>query len=295
MRGKQTNPWRYKRTASDCTSFSFMNNSQGLYWLLTIPHADFLPWLPPGVQWIKGQLEQGADTGYLHWQLVVALSSKSRLAGLKRIFGTTVHAELSRSAAAESYVWKDETAVEGTRFELGQRKIKRNSQVDWDIIRDSATAGRLVDIPADIYVRYYGNLRRIATDHLAPDAMVREVQVYWGATGTGKSRRAWDEASWEAYPKDPRTKFWDGYRGQDNVVIDEFRGDVAVGHLLRWFDRYPVNVEVKGSAVPLTAKKIWITSNLSPDEWYPGLDAETLAALKRRLNIVHFPATPFTE
>ena len=56
-------------------------------------------------------------------------------------------------------------------------------------------------------------------------------------------------------PKDPRTKFWDGYRNQENVVIDEFRGAIDIAHILRWFDRYPVIVEVKGSSVVLSAKK----------------------------------------
>lgn len=113
--------------------------------------------------------------------------------------------------------------------------------------------------------------------------------MFWGATGTGKSRRAWDEAGLSAYPKDPRTKFWDGYRGQENVVIDEFRGAIDISHMLRWLDRYPVIVEVKGSATVLSAKKIWITSNISPDDWYPDLDAETKAALRRRFQqVIHF-------
>jgi len=63
--------------------------------------------------------------------------------------------------------------------------------------------------------------------------MVRTCWVYWGRTGTGKSRRAWDEAGVDAYPKDPRTKFWCGYFGQANVIIDEFRGGIDVAHLLR--------------------------------------------------------------
>jgi len=58
-----------------------------------------------------------------------------------------------------------------------------------------------------------------------------------------------------------------------------------VAHILRWFDRYPVIVEVKGSSVVLSAKKVWITSNLSPDQWYPNLDVVTRAALMRRLTI----------
>lgn len=119
-------------------------------------------------------------------------------------------------------------------------------------------------------------------------AVQREVKVYWGRTGAGKSRRAWEEATFDAYPKDPRSKFWDGYRGQDRVVIDEFRGGIDISHMLRWLDRYPVVVEVKGSSVVLKATNIWITSNIHPNDWYPTLDQETKNALLRRLQITHF-------
>jgi len=92
----------------------------------------------------------------------------------------------------------------------------------------------------------------------------------------------------DAYPKDPRTKFWDGYRDHQHVVIDEFRWGIDIAHMLRWLDKYPVVVEVKGSAVVLKAKVIWITSNMDPRKWYPDLDEETLAALLRRLTIKKF-------
>lgn len=118
--------------------------------------------------------------------------------------------------------------------------------------------------------------------------MERSVVVYYGPTGTGKSRSAWAEAGLDAYPKDPRSKFWDGYQSHRNVVIDEYRGAIDISHLLRWFDRYPVLVEVKGSSVVLSADRIWITSNLHPDSWYPEIDPLTLAALKRRLVITEF-------
>lgn len=263
--------------------------SQGLYWILTIPHADFLPYQPPTVAYIAGQLERGAESGYLHWQILVAFKNKVRLAAVKKLFGQSVHAELSRSAAARDYVWKDETAVAGTRFELGEFKLRRNNRVDWERIRDLAKSGDLESIPADVYVRSYNQLKRIAVDNLQPVGVEREVVVFWGRTGAGKSRRAWDEAGLQAYPKDPRTKFWDGYRGHEHVVIDEFRGGIDIAHLLRWFDRYPVIVEVKGSSTVLRAKKIWITSNLAPEHWYPICDQATKDALMRRINITHFP------
>lgn len=260
--------------------------SQARYWLLTIPHADFTPYLPPGISYIRGQLERGDGTGYLHWQVLCHAKRKLRLGGLKDIFGPTVHAEPSRSSAANEYVWKDDTRVEGTQFELGTLPVNRGESKDWDAIRDAARGGRLDDIPSDVYVRNYNALQRIAADNAQPLAIEREVVCYWGPTGVGKSRRAWEEAGLNAYPKDPRTKFWDGYRDHEHVVIDEFRGDIDIAHILRWFDRYPVIVEVKGGSRVFKARKIWITSNLHPDLWYPILDPLTKAALMRRLQII---------
>jgi len=263
-------------------------SQQARYWLLTIPHHHFTPYLPNNANYIRGQLELSNNTNYLHWQILVAFKSKQRLRAVKLTFGDQVHGEPGRSDAAREYVWKEDTRVEGTQFELGSLPIQRNNQQDWDRVRELAKSGRLDDISGDIYVRHYSNLKRIAVDHMEAIGIERTVEVYWGATGTGKSRRAWDEAGLDAYPKDPRTKFWDGYRGQENVVIDEFRGAIDISHMLRWLDRYPVIVEVKGSSVVLKAKKIWITSNIDPRDWYPLLDNETKSALLRRLHITHF-------
>jgi hypothetical protein len=263
--------------------------NQARYWILTIPYHEWGPiHLPDGCTYIRGQLERGESTGYLHWQLLVHFASKRRLAGVKQVFGTA-HCEPAKSMAAKEYVWKDETSVTGTRFELGKLPVRRGNDHDWERVRELAKSGNLDDVPGDLYVRYYGNLKRINQDHLKPIAIERTVEVYWGPTGVGKSRRAWELAGLDAYPKDPRSKFWDGYRGQNTVVIDEFRGGIDIAHLLRWFDRYPVNVEIKGSSVTLNATKIYITSNLDPRQWYPELDEHTRAALMRRLTVTYCP------
>jgi len=281
----------------------------GRWWILTIRHADFTPWLPPSVSYIKGQLEIGhqqrvgdgggvqageqelRDDGeagrYLHWQIVAYFASNVRLAGVRKLFGPH-HAELTKSANACDYVWKDDTSVAGTRFELGHFPFKRNDKRDWGAIRGHAKAGNFDAIDDATFVVHYSSLKRIACDYMVPTAVERTVNVFWGGTGLGKSRRAWDEASMQAYPKDPRSKFWCGYRGQEHVVIDEFRGGIDIGHLLRWLDRYPVIVEIKGGAVCLQATHIWITSNLDPKLWYPDLDEKTTEALLRRLNVTEF-------
>lgn len=236
---------------------------------------------------MEGGMGSQRPMGFLHWQVVAYFKSRVRLGRIKSIFGNSVHAEPTRSNAAADYVWKDESSV-GDRFEFGTlpdatRNIRNNK--DWEAIKLAARAGRLDDIPADVYCRNYNTLKRIVVDHMAPVAIERSVKVYWGATGVGKSRLAWNEAGLDAYPKDPRSKFWDGYSNQSCVVVDEFRGGIDISHILRWFDRYPVIVEVKGSSTVLSANKIWITSNLHPRLWYPDIDDLTFDALMRRLTV----------
>lgn len=258
---------------------------QGLYWIATIAEQSFdSTVLPPGVAYIKGQLEIG-EGGFRHWQLLIVVAQKIRLVGLKRLF-PTAHLELTRSRAADGYVWKDETSVAGTRFELGARAVRRNNPTDWVEVLNAAKSGHFDAIPEDIQVRCYNQLSRIRMDHARPLACVRTTFVFHGPTGTGKSRRAWEEAGLDAYAKDPCTKWWCGYQGQKHVIIDEFRGLINISHVLRWLDRYPVMVETKGAAVPLCATTFWITSNLPVDRWYVDADCATMEALKRRLNII---------
>lgn len=146
--------------------------SQGKYWLLTIPYEHFTPYLPVSVVALKGQLERGHvvpatptgpihSEGYVHWQLLATTERKVRLGGIKSIFGNFCHAELTRSSAADSYVFKEDTAIANTRFELGCRPIKRNSATDWDAIWDAARKGDILSIPASIRVRSYHALKRV--------------------------------------------------------------------------------------------------------------------------------------
>lgn len=261
------------------------------YWLLTIPVQYFpeQPELKDNLVYVKGQQEIG-ELGLHHWQLLATFNKQVTFNQAKSYFCQQAHLEPSRSAAADEYVWKEETAVAGTRFEIGTKPLQRNKKEDWETIRSAAKEGRLDDIPADVYVRHYGSLKRIRIDHCQPPFRHGiTVHVYWGGSGLGKTRRAWEEAGEKAYIKDPCTKWWDGYRGQKKVIIDEFTGLINIAHLLRWIDRYPCMAEIKGYSVPLEATEFWITSNIDPRNWYSDITQEQRDALLRRFTqVVHF-------
>lgn len=267
-----------------------MQRRQGTYWIGTIPESTYQPELHDGLNYLKGQLEQGnGETNYRHFQVFFITKKKSSLNQVKTIFGEhgpTGHFELTRSEAAEQYVWKEDTRI-GEPFEFGKKPFKRNNEADWEEIRNLAKQGKIDEVPADVFIRHYTSLCRIRSDYMQPQPIERVATVFWGPTGTGKSHRAFTQAGDNPYYKDPRTKFWDGYTDQEVVIFDEFRGSIDISHILRWLDRYPVRVEVKGSTKILQAKTFYFTSNIHPERWYPDLDGETYEALKRRINIIH--------
>lgn len=267
-----------------------MSRRQGIYWLLTIPRGlwEDPGQLPEGMSYIRGQAETG-EGGFEHWQVLVIYRRKQSLRGVKEYFPRESHAELAYSKAALDYVWKEATRVDGTQFQYGELPFKRNDSKDWEKIWVAAKEGKIEEIPADVRICHYSALRKITSDFARAREMVRQCWIFTGPTATGKSRRAWEEAGLDAYPKDPRTKFWDGYQGEKHVVMDEFRGGIDISHLLRWLDRYPLRVEIKGASTISRMECMWITSNLTVDQWWPQLDAETLDAFKRRVNIVLYP------
>lgn len=131
---------------------------QGRYWLCTLPAQDedretlvFPHSLPDSCAYICGQLEEGLESGYLHWQFLVCFKRKVSLRSLQESFPGG-HYELSRSRAAEEYVCKEATRVGDSNFLLGERPIRRNSGEDWERVWELAVSGKFLEIPANIRV-----------------------------------------------------------------------------------------------------------------------------------------------
>lgn len=111
-----------------------------------------------------------------------------------------------------------------------------------------------------------------------------------GDTGKGKSHRAFKDFHPTTHYVLPLQDkgWWDGYRQQEVVIINEFRGQIPYSELLDLIDKWPKSVPRRGrEPLPFTSKKIIITSSLEPNEVYHNLSInDSLTQLYRRINII---------
>ncbi|AYP28905.1 MAG: helicase [Zuhalvirus cruti] len=250
-----------------------------------------VPQTPPQrVRYIRGQQEIGEGTGYHHWQLAFHTDKLTETAARRLI--PSAHWEPMKCKEYEDYVWKEATAVPGTQFELGTRVMNRNSKTDWAMVRADAMSGNFANIPDDVFIRCYSNIKKVKLDYEKPSARGPvDIRLFLGPSGTGKTHAAFGAfGTEESYVKTPTTKWWDGYQGESKVIVDEFRGQVSVGLLLKWLDPagYPLSLETKGGGCVAKYNEVILTSNIHPREWYPDLDGTTLEALYRRIKIIEF-------
>lgn len=227
-----------------------------------------------------GQLEKG-DSGTLHFQFYLHFKLSTWFSSLKKLHSKVHFVNVQKDNGADLYCMKEESRVEGP-FEFGEKPIKRNSKTDWDSVFLNAKRGNFDNIPSDIKVRCYSNLKKIEKDHIVcrDSKDLRGVWIF-GPAGSGKSRLAREQYP-DSYFK-LANKWWDGYLNQKSVILDDFGKEHAcLGyHLKIWADRYGCILETKGGASSSSFDHFVVTSQYSIEEIWSG-DQETIDAINRR-------------
>lgn len=129
---------------------------------------------------------------------------------------------------------------------------------------------------------------------IVPEYLPRECIWIWGSSGIGKSRYVREHYGQSLYNK-AQNKWWDGYTGEETVLIDDFDASgTCLGHHLKiWGDCYPFLGEVKGGTVRPTYTRMVITSNYQPrylfatkDKFIPeNYELELVRAIERRFKL----------
>jgi len=250
---------------------------------------------PPGVRYVVWQEERCPETDRLHVHIYLRFEQPSTMGQVKRLCNdNAAHCEERRGSEAEAvaYVKKPDTRTAGP-WEFGVALQEgQGAGARTDV---AALAKRVLDgekptkiareDPAAFMKHHRGIQALYAATHSAPYRPHVEVFVLWGETGIGKTWNAFQR--WPQLFRVPSHNgdkiWWDGYDGQDTILIDEFTGGMRIDLLLQFLDPYPLSLEVKGSFTPATYTRVIITSNLDPTHWYFNETQAHQAALLRRL------------
>lgn len=232
------------------------------------------------------------ESGTPHLQGFVCFVNARSFASVKKLC-TSAHWEVSKGTPeqASTYCKKDDKSF----FEKGDLPLSAAQKGDaeknrWKEALKCVQEGRVDDVPADILCVHLRSIQYAAAQIALSKRKVEtlsEWQHEWryGKTECGKSENPRLEHP-GAYIKDPQTEWWDGYKDEDVVIIDDFdKYNIKhSGNLKRWLDKYPFQAQVKNAYMMIRPKKIIVTSNYHPSEIWS--DEQTLGPILRRVKVI---------
>lgn len=229
---------------------------------------------PLHIRYMAFAREVCPTTGKGHWQGFLYLHKKATLTRIKSLVSKVWHWEIMRGDLESNiaYCSKAGTLVEhGIRPAQGQRSDI--SGLVTAILGGKRRADDVLSADPEQYCKYYKAI--IRAEDICNSSMKREwmttIVWIWGPTGVGKSHMVNEKAP-GAYKKPlscADLKWWDDYAGQEDVWLDDFRGQIPYSELLRLADKWPMAVSRRCRAPsPFMAKTIWITSCLEPEDVY---------------------------
>jgi hypothetical protein len=183
----------------------------------------------------------------------------------------------------------------GGDFEEYGELVRQGQRTDLANAADVAVSHGLKRVAEEhptAFVRYHKGLVALR-DILSPDRdpeVAPWCELHVGRAGKGKTSSAFRAAKLHGAVWWHVAGAWfDGYDGHPSVIFDDMPSDIPFRLLLKVLDRYPMSVPIKGGFVKWRPTKIWLTSNLPVDQWYPTISQEELEALKRRItNTVYY-------
>lgn len=221
------------------------------------------------------QLEQG-ENGTPHLQGYVCLNRTQRFSYLKNLC-PEAHWEFRKGTheQAAEYCHKEEGRLDGP-WEYGSPPLGRGTRSDLNAIQEEIKNGKSTKYIAENYFASWVRFHKAFDFYRGLCAPPRSAQsvtvVVYGPTRTGKSHAAFDafpDSYWLSRPNAKNGGLWfDGYCGQECLVIDEFYGWISYDFLLRICDKWPLLVQTKGGTSQFNAKFVVITSNKAPENWY---------------------------
>lgn len=232
------------------------------------------------------------ESGTPHLQGYFQLCRKRRLGGVKKLPGLArAHFEPARGDVQSN---RNYCSKEGNYREFG-RAVSPRERTDLSEVKDLLDAGGDIRAVArehfETFIRYDRALEKYASFCSKPRKWRTQVVWFWGATGSGKSRLAHQEAEGLSNGDycvlaDNTLKWFHPYAGNRVVVLDDYAGEASITQLLRLWDPYPMQVPIKGGFVNWCPRIMYVTSNQSPMSIFRDAAQEHIKAVFRRIDLI---------
>jgi len=219
-----------------------------------------------------------------HLQGFVIFNKRQRLSGVKKLHATA-HWEAAKgtSQQASDYCKKESNYTE-TGI-LSQQGKRTDLEKAIGAIKEDVPMAEVAEEFSTVYVKFGRGLKDLALTLSTPyeHTGTRGLWIY-GPPGTGKSHVA-RQLSDSVYLK-AQNKWFDGYNGEDVILLDDMDTNVLGHHLKIWSDKWACTGETKGGTIPLRHKLFVVTSNYSIETLYPD-DMVMQEAIARRFHVIH--------
>lgn len=259
----------------------------------TTEHKELLATLD--AQYIVFGEEICPTTGNPHLQGYIYFPLQKTMSAVKRIMQIdTIHllpakgtGEQNRTYCSKSGKFQEfgQIPIQGKRNDLDMVRdtLHKHEPLPMSVITDTATSFQSVRL-AQTWLTYHERERNWKTI----------VHWFYGPSGCGKSlcakRMCMQLSNVKPYKAKGTSKWWDGYDGHENVIIDDMRGDFIKFHdLLNLLDQDEYSVEVKGGYRQFLARFLFITCPYHPIALFKGQTDECMKQLMRRIDFIrHF-------
>lgn len=258
-------------------------------WMLTLPEGEYeqaeVEKKLGKYKATIGQLEAAPTTGYKHWQLYLETKTALRFSTLRKLFPRGHYEPAVYPRINCVRYCTDETKSAGVSIRLGALDfaVRQGKRTDIDsyieqVMMEGKSADEVIfDDPRASKVE--GQLRslELIRDRQSWGVKFREVEVHYihGNTRTGKTSALFETYGYAGVYRVSNWKNpFDGYKGQDVLLLDEYNTSVPIVDMLKILEGYPLEVSARYADKIAKFTKVFIVSNLALEDQHLTIQQE---------------------
>lgn len=161
----------------------------------------------------------------------------------------------------------------------------------YDYIKDGKTDYEILELCPQYIdcIEKIDKVRQIVREEIFKNTWrTLHVTYIWGITGSGKTRSVMEKYGYSnVYRVTDYAHPFDGYKGQDVVIFEEFRSNLRLDDMLKYLDGYPVEFPARYNNKVACFTKVYIITNIDIRDQYPNCQREESMSWKAFLRRIH--------